>query len=412
MGTESCDVLIVGAGPAGSVAARFLAGAGLDVLLADRCVFPRRKACGDGFTPRTTRDMIALGHARFLEESAQRISRYAFRFAPARPLVINLDLNRTYPPYAYTIRRSELDAELLRTAALSGAMVLEGHRLAGLERSGGRWHVGLEQAGGARLTVDAGFLIGADGAPSAVARSLGVEPSPGEDSGIAMTCYVSGVTGPDDTMEFIIDRELYPGAGWVFPLGGGIANVGIAVVYGARDRVQGNLGELLQRMLEGSPSTAARLRNAIIAGKPRAGVLPFQMFGSEPVGPGFLLAGDAAGLINPFCGEGVAFALESGWLAARAVAGAWPRLSVTRLWRYAQELRTLYAVPFKRGRALVHLTQNERFMGALSHVFTRNVYLNTRLFSLGYLKGASSWRKVFPGGKGAFEEISVRAAGD
>lgn len=397
MNKNDCDVLVIGAGPAGSVAARLLSKAGLNVIVVDRKSFPRRKVCGDGMTPRCTRDLYALGMGPFIRSEAFRVNHFRFHFSPSKPFLVSLDLNELYPPYSYTIRRSKLDHELLRLAREEGALVLEGNRFTGLERDGdGGWRVSLEDGGERVRDISATFLIGADGAPSSVARSLGIKTRSNGLKGIAISCLMGGVEGLDGKMDFILDREILPGAGWIFPLSPETANVGIGVLNFNRHRFKTNIKSLWTGLLHSSPSASPRLRKAEMMEEPRAGLIPFHMFEVDPVGDGFLLVGDAAGLVNPFCGEGVAFALESGWMAAAAVIGAWPRTGRERLLHYRDELRLLYKVPFARGRVFYRLTQNTAFMGAFSAAIGGKPKLDTFLCSLAYRKGASSWVRLFP----------------
>lgn len=398
-----CDVLIIGAGPAGSVAARFLAQAGLDVIIVDKKRFPRRKVCGDGFTPRTTRDLYALGLGPFLRREAFKVDRFYFHVSDSKSIVVSLKLNHLYPPYSYTVRRSKLDYELLRIARESGARMLEGNRFLGLEGAKGQgWRVALEDEDKRKHVINTTFLIGADGAPSMVARHLGIRSEANGFKGVALSCCMRNVKDLGKQMEFILDKEILPGAGWIFPLSHNTANVGIGVMNFTNLKFKANIKSLWKKMLHSSPSAAPRLRGAEIIEEPRAGLLPFYMFRVDPVGDGFLLAGDAAGLVNPFCGEGVAFALESGWLAAMAILKAWPQTSQKVLQHYRDELRQLYEVPFARGRIFYRFTQSAAFMRIFATLIGGRPRLNTALFSLAYRKGAENWKELIPEDKEAF----------
>lgn len=427
MRMKECDVLVAGAGPAGSTAARFLAEAGLSVALVDCARFPRDKSCGDGFTPRTTRDLYALGMAGFLRERAFRVEEFLFHCAPARPLEVALEMGLPYPGHSYTISRSALDHELVRRAARAGALVLEGYRFVSAARDGGeRWDVLLDRSNGCgergvgkeggrhdggsqdgdshggESTVSAAFLVGADGARSAVARAMGLRGSAEMPRGVTINCRMEGVRDLGRRMEFMVDRELLPGHGWIFPLGESTANVGVAVLnYGALPgRV--NVRRLWRKLLDESPSASVRLRGARMLEEPRVSVLPFHMFGADPVGEGFLLAGDAAGLVNPITGEGVSFALESGWLAARALVRAWPRPTAGALACYRRELHTLFAAPFRTARSLVGYTQKPGLVRAFTALFGGRRGMDTRMFARAYSTGVKEWRRLFPDDDGIF----------
>lgn len=389
------DVLIVGAGPAGSVAAIFLAEAGFKTLLVDKERFPRRKVCGEGITPRATRNLHALGLDDFLRTNAYRIDNFCFHLPDSKPIVVSCRLNKLYPPFAYTLSRSRLDLKLRQLALDKGAQLLEETKFLGLEsKNNGTWRVLLEEKGGKPRTLEANFLIGADGAPSTVARCLGKTRRGHGPVGVALGCHMTGVKNLGRQLDFIWDRELLPGSGWIFPLGPDIANVGVGIIDYHHPQNKVNIKALWEKMLDSCPSATPRLRDAEMVDEPRMGLLPFYMFDINAVEDGCLLAGDAAGLVNPFGGEGITFALESGWLAARAIIGAWPRRSQDLLQHYWEELHLLYEVPFKVGGKVFPLTQNQVAIRALGRLMGGKPRLSSLLYPLIYRSGARRWREL------------------
>ncbi len=397
-----CDALVIGAGPSGSVAARFLAAGGLDVLLADRHAFPRRKCCGDGLMPRAVRDLTLLGHSLFLENEGVRIDSLRFHLHPGKPLDVGLFLNPLYPPRAYVVERSRLDMELLRAAVCEGARFMPANRLTAARRSKeGVWVSELVGTEGRLLKVRSRLLVGADGAVSTVARCLGRGPTAG-GLGVAMCCHMEGVEGLGERLEFVLDRQLMPGSAWIFPLGEGRANVGVGWVRYDRLRSRMTLKELWKRLLEESPSVSRRLRGATQADELRAGLLPYRRFLQDVVADGCVLVGDAAGLLNPLYGEGVTFALESGWLAARAALRSWPDVSERALSVYAEQAGYLYRTPFRICRAISRFVQNPWAMWAIHRPLRGRERVNGLAGMFAYRSGAERWKKLIPREDDAF----------
>lgn len=292
------DVAIVGAGPAGSTAARELARGGMRVAVFDKARFPRPKTCGGGLLGRTL-DWLELDVSGVVEAACFRAELHhhgpdlSFATERSRPVVS-------------MVMRSEFDTRLLREAAAAGAHVFEGVGLRSVQVVGSR--VELDTDAG---RVSANFVIGADGANSGVARSGGF-PALRE---IAPALEGELTVPPDLLRRFAgvarFDFGVVPrGYGWVFPKRDHLS-VGVLTTRRGACNLNEEYVRYLERLGLGKPLAETR-RGYVIPLRPRAG-----LFARERI----LLVGDAAGLVDPITAEGISAAVVSGRLAARAVLG-------------------------------------------------------------------------------------------
>lgn len=316
------DVLVVGAGPAGSTTAYFLARQGWDVLLVDRARFPRPKTCGDGLTPRAVAalqrlgllpQLLAAGYPRI--EGARLVApdghEWRFRFA---------DCLHHLPGYGLVVPRLELDERLRQHAVAAGARFLGGfHARIPLSRDGRiagvqGWLDGQVQTIRARLIVVAtGVSIGLPRALGVVKRMPPVVR--------AARAYFAGVEELDQAFEFHFRYRHVPGYAWVFPGPGGSANVGVGLFPLGQGYGRRNVRQLLDDFMA-RPEMRRRFRHARMMGPIRSYPLRTDYPDGPVCGPGFLLVGEAAGLVNPVTGEGIDLALESGEIAATAAGEA------------------------------------------------------------------------------------------
>ncbi len=317
MSRSRLDVAVVGSGPAGSAAALVLARAGARVALVDKASFPRDKACGDIVGPRGLRVLSELG----LDRPAGRDVGDVLVMGPTgRRVRLPSVEGLTYPGHGTAITRVEFDAFLRDAAVMAGAMPVRGRAEEPLW-DGGRID-GYRLAGGQRIHAD--FVIGADGATSHVARSAGLVDEKKALWGFAVRSYVStSVELPLIVFWEPAPWRAVPGYGWVFPGPGGGANVGFGLAT-LSDRTAGT------RAARAFPHFLEHLsRHGFLAeapdrsvGRPLGGWLKMGLIGTKPAAGRVLLIGDAAGLVNPLQGEGIAQALGSGRLAAEAIVGA------------------------------------------------------------------------------------------
>lgn len=316
------DVAVVGAGPAGCAAATYLARRGVNVAVFDRAVFPRTKVCGDGVAPRAVAALADLGVERLLEERGfHRVGR--FRVVGSRGLGVEAGIRRrgSYPDYGYVVPRSELDDVLVATARSRGAHVYEGVRVDRLLPEGRGGHPRLLAVGseGTETIVTARVVVAADGSRGSFSRSFVPRGALTPDV-IAMRAYMTGVRDVEGALHFFLDPPLLPGYGWIFPPGreGAPANVGVGMPVGALRRRGVGLRDVFSWFLGPESSAASHLRGARFISAPAASPLQLRFRrGVRRVGS-CLLVGDAANLVNPLSGEGIAYALESGRMAADA----------------------------------------------------------------------------------------------
>ena len=311
-GGSRFDVVVVGAGPAGSVAALVLARGGARVALADKALFPRDKACGDLVGPRGVQVLTDLG---VKVPDAGHGSDLLAVGPSGRRSRLPAFTGRTYPGHGIVVPRVAFDHALREAALAAGAAGVRA-RITGVEKDPDGMARAVVGSDGQRLAGD--VIIGADGALSPVARLAGMLDSGAALWGFAVRAYVPGEV-PLPLLVLLESRpwQIYPGYGWLFPGEDGQANVGIGVGMGAdrhsvplRDDLAGFCALLRKR---------GDLRPGAEPGAVIGGWLRMGGTGTPPAAGNVLLVGDAAGLINPLQGEGIGPAMISARLAAEAV---------------------------------------------------------------------------------------------
>jgi geranylgeranyl reductase family protein len=311
------DVLVVGAGPAGVAAGLEARRLGLDAIVVDKAAFPRDKTCGDGLTTGALRLLDRLGFDVRALPSWVGITDTVLVSPSGREVEVPL------PPdgaYAGVVPRAELDAALVEHARAQGVDVRE--RTAVTEVTDGGDAVAVTFADGTRMT--AGFVIAADGHWSPVRRLIGAESTSPLGSWHAFRQYFTGVD--DRRLWVLFEEDLLPGYAWVFPVGDGRANVGFGVLRSASGRGDGEAnGKALAAQWRGLADRPTLRRalgaNAEPEGTVRAWPIPAAYDRDRLTHGRVLFAGDAGNVVDPMTGEGIAQAMESGMLAARAVAG-------------------------------------------------------------------------------------------
>jgi menaquinone-9 beta-reductase len=355
------DVVIVGAGPAGSTAALCLARAGARVALVDRRSFPRDKACGDLVGPRGVRLLEEVG----VEVADARSVGDMIVVGPSGRRVLLPALGGVdYPGHALAVSRVALDRALFEAAVEAGARPVRDLVL-GLSGDPHR-PTGIQLARGGEVCAD--VIIGADGATSRIAEAAGLVDSRRVLWGFALRSYLDVPVELPHILLWEPERwQLFPGYGWIFPTDDGRANVGLGLAV-ATDRVLARqAGERFGQFcnhLHRLGLLPARGCGPV----PRlGGWLKMGMIGTVPGRGTVLLAGDAAGLINPLQGEGIGQAMASGRAAATAIlAGATAGVAA----RYRKSLCTLAAhhrtnAPVQRG-----IVQHPRSVSAAGRVLT------------------------------------------
>lgn len=304
------DALVVGSGPAGSVAALVLARGGARVAVVDKARFPRDKACGDLVGPRGVQTLTDLG----VELAGPRVGDMDVVGPTGWSVRLRASVGETYPGHAVVASRVRLDSDLRQVALDAGAEAWTGRTGAAGADGSGRLN-GFDVDTGKKVPrrLSADVVIGADGALSRVALAAGLVNEAEVLWAFAVRAYVAE-RPPLPRIHFWEPqrRRGYPGYGWVFPDEAGGANVGIGV--GSRgDRRRG------ARAARDLPGFVASLGlDPSTLGRTLGGWIKMGMVGTTPAAGRTLLVGDAAGLVNPLQGEGIAQAIGSGRAAAEA----------------------------------------------------------------------------------------------
>jgi geranylgeranyl reductase family protein len=317
------DSVIVGAGPAGSTAALCLARAGAHVALVDSRVSPRDKACGDFIGPRGVRLLDELG----IEVPGARPVGDMVVVGPSGrrallPALAGLD----YPGHALAMRRCDYDALLFDSAVRAGATPVHA-RVTGLLGDPPAV-TAVQLSSGGELAAD--VVVGADGAISQVADAAGLVDARRALWGFALRSYVDTPVDLPHILLWEPQRwRLFPGYGWIFPTPDGGANVGLGIAVGAERGAARAAGESFAGFL-GYLADLGLLPRVRSPGARLGGWLKMGQVGTVPARGNVLLAGDAAGLINPLQGEGIAQAMFSGRAAASAILAGDPGLAAGR----------------------------------------------------------------------------------
>jgi geranylgeranyl reductase family protein len=366
-----CDVLVVGGGPSGSACAYWLASAGHDVVMVERKKFPREKTCGDGLTPRSVRQLEDMGLAEELAGAGHRYSglrSHGF----GRTLELSWPEHPTLPGYGYVITRKDLDALVAERAAKAGATVWEGTEAiepiteAGLVKGA---VVKSKSEGSQPVSIRARYTVVADGANSRFGRSLGTSRNRAYPLGMAIRGYWTSPRHDEPWIDSWLDirdkaGNVLPGYGWIFPVGDGRINVGVGLLSTFNQWKAVNTTHLLQSFAEYAPESWD-IRPETSCGPATGGRLPMGMSVGPHSGPTWLVIGDAGGTINPFNGEGIAYAYESGRYAADAVGLALTTGDGMALGTYEARLRSEFALYYKVARAFVRVIGHPEIMKVL-----------------------------------------------
>jgi len=339
---QSADVIIVGAGPAGSSTAAYLEMAGLDVLLLEKATFPREKVCGDGLTPRAVRELITLGiptpeEDGWIKNHGLRIVGGGVRLQLPWP-----DL-ASFPPYGLVRTRKDFDDILAKHAVKHGARLLESTNVTDPildDRTGAIIGVRAKamddngrETGAPLLSFRAPLVVAADGNSSRLSMSMNRPRRDDRPLGVAVRTYYTSPRHDDDYLESWLelwsknpsgDKVLLPGYGWIFGVGDGTSNVGLGILNTSAAFGKVDYKDILKRWVDTLPPEWA-FNEETMTGPVRGAVLPMGFNRQPHYARGLLLVGDAGGMVNPFNGEGIAYAMESGRLAAEVIAQAFAR---------------------------------------------------------------------------------------
>ncbi len=317
-----CDVLVVGAGPAGSACAQWLAHAGHEVVLVDQHDFPRDKVCGDGLIPDAHAALKVLRVHDEVMARAQRASHVA---------CIGPRGGRVEVPGALAVLpRRELDDILCRAAVAAGARLFTPWRFQApmfeADRNAEQVVVGAQLSSGAQLVeVRARWVVLATGAVPAATLAAGVCERQ-RPSGIALRGYVKNeaMAGRLQALEVVWHRKLAPGYGWIFPCRDGVFNIGVGSLQSHRRAATQaprdfNLREVFKAFTEFYAPARELMQGGTLQGEMKGAPLRCTLQGAKFSRPGLLVTGEAAGSTYAFSGEGIGKAMETGLAAARAL---------------------------------------------------------------------------------------------
>ena len=277
----------------------------------------------------------------------------------------------TMPDHGYVITRADLDALVARRAEKAGAVVLEGHEAVAplVERGLVRGAVVRDKDSGATTELTGRYVVVADGANSRFGRALGTARDRAYPLGMAIRGYFESPRHDERWIESHLDirdqaGNVLPGYGWIFPLGDGRVNVGVGLLSTFNQWKAVNTSHVMDAFVAGAPESWG-LSPETSCGAPTGGRLPMGLSVGPHAGPTYLVVGDAAGAINPFNGEGIAYAYETGRMAADAVHEALASGNGLALQQYDTRLEETYGLYFKVARAFVRIIGQPELMRAL-----------------------------------------------
>ena len=387
--SDDADVIVVGAGPGGSSTAYHLARAGLDVLLLEKSTFPREKVCGDGLTPRAVKQLVGMGIT--LQPEGGLFPNKGIRIIGSG---VRMELDwpelSSYPGFGLVRTRRGFDEIVARAAQQAGARLAEGVTVTGpvLDDATGRI-IGVtaremaaaEQAGdegaadangagaaganGEQRTYRARLVVAADGNSSRLSLAMGLRKRDDRPLGVAIRTYYTSPRHDDDYLETWLElwdgNALLPGYGWIFGVGDGTSNVGLGLLNTSASFQHIDYRALLRRWLESMPAEWGFAEENRVQ-PVRGAALPMGFNRTPHYTSGLLLVGDAGGMVNPFNGEGISCAMESGEIAAQVIIQALARPdragAELALQGYPRALKDAYGGYYTLGR---------KFVGAIGH---------------------------------------------
>ncbi|MEO5875365.1 MAG: geranylgeranyl reductase family protein [Streptosporangiaceae bacterium] len=363
---EAADVIVVGAGPAGATTAYYLAQAGLRVLLLEKATFPRDKICGDGLTPRAVRALIAMGvdinAPGWIRNKGLRI------FGGGVKIELPWPELASFPDFGLVRPRLDLDQLLAEHAVKAGADLRQGVNVAApiLDERTDRI-VGVTTKDGREYRAP--LVVAADGGSARLALSMDIRKREDRPMGVAVRRYYESPRHEDDYLESWLELwdgdKLLPGYGWVFGCGNGTSNVGLGLLNTSSSFQNTDYREMLKRWCANMPEEW-QFTEEFATGPVRGAALPMGFNRQPHYSRGMLLVGDAGGMINPFNGEGIDYAMESGHLAADLIVQALARPTAAQreraLYEYPRVLKEMHGGYFTIGRVFVKAIGDPRVM--------------------------------------------------
>lgn len=363
------DVLVVGAGPAGSAAAAWAARAGHDVVIADAATFPRDKTCGDGLTPRAIAELARLDLEDWVTTHTRNRGLRAHGFGQTLELAWPTG---SLPAYGSAVARVELDDHLRTNALKCGAIGVENAKAVAARVEGGRARAVTFARGSETFDIECRRLIVADGVRSGLGKALGRQWHKDTVYAVAGRCYLDSSAADDPWISSHLELrdasdKVLSGYGWIFPLGGGQVNVGAGTLATTKRPAGAAIKPLMAHYVQ-QQRDAFGLRGD--ARLPTSALLPMGGAVSNVAGPNWALIGDAAACVNPLNGEGIDYGLETGRLVVDLLdtdlSASWPAL-----------LQEHYGEAFSIARRLAGVFTTPRLLTALGPAGMRSDWLMT-----------------------------------
>lgn len=374
--TDRIDVLVVGGGPAGAATSYWLARAGHRVTCVERKEFPRDKTCGDGLTPRAVKQLTDMG----LHGALEAYHRYDGLRAVAHGITMQLKWpdHPIYPDHGFVVRRRDLDQLVFEHAAAAGATTLSGTEAVSPIVEGGLvvGAVVKDKTSGQTREIRSRYVVVADGANSRFGRALGTARNRSFPLGMAIRTYYESPLHAEPWIESCLDvrdrnGNSMPGYGWIFPVGNGTINVGIGLLSTFRDWRDVNTSHLMTEWAATAPAYwQIDPDNPVQA--PTGGRIPMAGSINPKVGPTWAVVGDAGGSVNPFNGEGIDYAYETGRMVAGLLDEALRTGDGLALQQYPKMLDAEYGLYFKVARLFAEVIGQPVLMRELTRVGMRS----------------------------------------
>ncbi len=364
--SQPYDVVVIGAGPSGSSCAYWLANSGYRVAMVEKKVFPRDKTCGDGLTPRAVYQLQNMG----LTEELRQFHRYdgLRSIAFGRTLELPWPEHETLPSYGYVARRSAIDQLVAQHAEKAGVDIYMGYEAKEpkFDSDGAIDTVLIENINHEPFALKTKYVAICEGSTPRFGRHVGLVRDKTYPMGMAIRGYFKSPMHDDPWIESHLDLvdkngDFLPGYGWIFPVGDGTINVGVGLLSTFKGYKDINTSRLMETFCEIAPSYWG-ISPETSCGPPTGGKLPTGGSTGPKVGVNWIVAGDSAGLVNPFNGEGIAYGYETGAMAAEAITRAIKNDDRDELHSYTDALTQEFGQYYKVARMFVKYIGNPRVM--------------------------------------------------